>query len=160
MDGDIAYTRILLKDGIELDRIGPINYAGRSLADPINLYGYLSGSDYQVKIELYSMDSDGEPLLVSSATSDFFNLQNHDDTVINCNYQHPLVVYAPVGKRIGTERGCPSSGAIILRSQTRNCGFVWFAIRLPEEGYGRSPRVPGRLRVAPSVTLIRTATSI
>ena len=42
---DPSFTRVLLKNGVELQRIGPINYYPRDLSDSLNLFGRISGTE-------------------------------------------------------------------------------------------------------------------
>jgi hypothetical protein len=43
------------------------------------------------------MDLDTEPVFVTSATSDYFNVLNYFDFTIDFGPHHPLVVYSPNG---------------------------------------------------------------
>jgi len=75
---DLSYTRVLLKNGVELQRIGP-THAGGDINPTawFNIFGYLSDSDYQVRIELNRMNYDTEtPEMIASDTTG-------DITIIN-----------------------------------------------------------------------------
>jgi hypothetical protein len=90
---DPSFARVLLKNGVELQRIGPINYAGRGLSDSLNLFGRISGTDYQVMIEAYDWDIDrGAPVYAASVTSGFFTFVNQ---IITPDERYPVTVHDP-----------------------------------------------------------------
>ncbi len=91
---DPSFARILLKEGVELQRVGPVNYTGRPRADLLNLFGRMSGTDYTVKVELYDWNYDLEaPEYVTSATSGYFTFINQ---IIEADERYPVVVAEPV----------------------------------------------------------------
>ncbi len=82
---------ILLKNGVELQRnyMGAITNGPRETGDTdethrpnfdlvaLSVAGYLSGSDYQVRVEMYREDTDGRRELIASATTPPFTLINN-----------------------------------------------------------------------------------
>ncbi len=76
---DLSYTKVLLKGGEELQRIGPTHSGGdRSPTGRFNIYGCLSGSDYQVRIELNRWNYDTErPEMIASDTTENFTIMNN-----------------------------------------------------------------------------------
>jgi hypothetical protein len=76
----LSYTRILLKGGEELQRIGPIAYShlGMSPREWFSIFGYLSGSDYQVRIELNRHNDETDALeMIASDTTGYFAILNN-----------------------------------------------------------------------------------
>jgi hypothetical protein len=76
---DLSYTRVLLKNGVELQRIGP-THAGGDINPTawFNIFGYLSDSDYQVRIELNRMNYDTEtPEMIASDTTGNITIINN-----------------------------------------------------------------------------------
>lgn len=94
---DLSYTRILLKNGTELQRIGPTHAGGdMSPMEWFNIFGYLSGADYQVRIELNRYNYDTEsPEMISSQTTGNFSIINNSTSYLSDT--NPVLLRTPSG---------------------------------------------------------------
>lgn len=95
---DLSYTRVLLKNGEELQRIGPTHYSllGGSPMEFFNIFRYLSGPDYQVTIELNRFNYDTEvPEMIDATTTGNFSIVNN--TIGYLSDTNPLLLNAPSG---------------------------------------------------------------
>jgi hypothetical protein len=94
---DLSYTRVLLKNGEELQRIGPTHAGGdMSPMEWFSIFGYLSGSDYQVQIELNRFNSDTErPEMIWSETTGNFSIINN--TMGYLSDTNPVLLRSPSG---------------------------------------------------------------
>lgn len=94
---ELSYTRVLLKNGTELQRIGPIHAGGDMTPMALfSIFGYLSGSDYQVRIELNRYNYDTEsPEMISLQTTGNFTIVNN--TMDYLSDRNPLLLRTPSG---------------------------------------------------------------
>jgi len=94
---DLSYTRVLLKNGEELQRIGPIHAGGdMSPMEWFNIFGYLSGADYQVQIELNRFNYDTErPEVIWTETTGNFSIINN--TMGYLSDTNPVLLRTPSG---------------------------------------------------------------
>ncbi len=94
---ELSYTRVLLKNGTELQRIGP-THAGGDMTPMawFSIFGYLSGSDYQVRIELnrYNYETESPEMISSQTTGNFTIVNNSVDYLSDSN---PLLLRTPSG---------------------------------------------------------------
>lgn len=93
---DALFTRILYKGSVELQRIGPdvlspdyYDLDFNAYVKYFNVNGYASGSDYHVRVEVWSLD--GTELLASDNTENF-TLMNRST---ECSTYQPLIIVSP-----------------------------------------------------------------
>lgn len=98
LEADTEYNEsiILLKNGVELQRVGPFNFAGRSRSQNLSMFGRLNGADYQAKVELYRLASGTtDRTLIHSQSTGYFSFIN---TIITETEAQPVIMRAPSGQ--------------------------------------------------------------
>jgi hypothetical protein len=86
---------VLLKNGVELQRVGPFNFTGRTRRQTLSMFGRLNGADYQAKVELFRFNTaTSERTLVHSHATGYFNYMSN---ILTESEAQPVIMHEPTG---------------------------------------------------------------